>query len=252
MTPRRKKEIRAHLPAADLAHELRKLLDRAGTPTYVELGKLVFLKANALSQAADGRWVRWARVEVFVNALERHSPGLVTPTDWEHLRVLHAGATVRHRASRKSRTRADDSELLWEQTEQELREPGQQAAINRADGDWTITDNVRINRLNAVTKREDLIAMLRQLLQERGARIALNVLSIDELCGLVRTAGESEGNVLAWRGAWVRTENPEKDPLPQQRRPPEEMARWGPGEPESTHGPQRHRWRVLSTKRPRW
>jgi hypothetical protein len=239
---RRKKDIRAHLPAADLARELRKLLDRAGTPTYVELGKLAFLKPNALSQSADGRWVRWSRVEVFVNALEKHSPGLVTPTDWEHLRILHAGATVRQQASRKRRTRADDSELLWEQADQALREPGEHAAMNRANGDWTITDSVRINRLNAVTQRDDLLAMLQQLLQERGTRIGLNVLSIDELCLLVRTAGESEGNILAWRSAWARTEG--RTPIPRQRE-----AVWGPGEQEL---PPVRRWRVQSLRRPRW
>jgi hypothetical protein len=201
-------------------------LDRAGSPSFVELGRYVYRSPHALSQTIDGRYVRWERVVTFVDAIEKHCPGLLTPGDWEYIRALHAQATVIHRARKTKPWKIDGTRILWEQAERDLREPAERAAANRAVGNWQTTDTSRVNRLNAVVQRAQLVALLDELLQERRARldrlgIAITAtsegLAVEKLIELATAAGETDGDLLVWRAAWSRTQRPFVPP--QQREP---------------------------------
>jgi hypothetical protein len=249
---RRPSAISDKKPARELALFLRNLRCTVGNPTYRELGKLAKYSHNALSQTADGRYVRWMRVEEFINALERYCElkriGAITDADRERARQLHAEATEINRQTKAAA--AANNRLLWRQTDRKLREPGERAARTRAPGRWNITSRGDVRTLNRVGTRAELAVLLYELMDMadlpddilstvatpdwRANLSKLGRLTVEDVRSVILIAGGTKGDGLAWGAAWKRTE-PEA-PVPAQR-PPAPAENIGPNHEFPPWGP---------------
>jgi hypothetical protein len=249
---RRPSAISEKKPARALALFLRNLKCTVGNPTYRELGKLAKYSHNALSQTADGRYVRWMRVEEFINALERYCElkriGAITDADKEKARQLHAEATELNRQTKAAA--AANNRLLWRQTDRQLREPGERAARTRAPGRWNITSPGRIRTLNSIRTRAELAVLLYELMEmaelpddtlsafgisDWPANLrTLRQLAVEDVRAIVDMSGGTKGDGLAWQAAWRRTEPEVTVPLQRSPAPTENIApdhefpQWGP------------------------
>jgi hypothetical protein len=103
MPAQRDKRIPDDAEAKALAERLRELKHQAGNPSYRVLGDLAHISHNALSQAVDGRYVGWARVEQYILALRAYQPGCVTDEDVHELRRLHRQARQAREQRRRDR-----------------------------------------------------------------------------------------------------------------------------------------------------
>jgi hypothetical protein len=224
------KTIPHEKPMSQLAEYLRYLRSTVGNPSYRELGTLVYLTHNALSQSVDGRFVRWERVEMFLRAINCYCPGYLTDYHIRLAEILHHQGTEEHRGT--AQAAAEAMSMIWEELDRRLRTPGELAAQTRAPGSWATTNIDRIRRLNGVKSRWELLVILQEMFDlvedlrsttdadwtidtvERA--LMIRYLTPERLHRMVRATGGSDGDFLAWAAAWERTA--EMFPtIPQQR-----------------------------------
>jgi hypothetical protein len=229
-------------PAKELAEYLRDLRRKAGNPSYRVLGELVFIRHNALSQSVDGRYVGWARVQRYVDALRayrraRDQPDVVHDVDVAELRRLHERAAAEVRARSQPARRTSRLVRLWAEQEdlaaaRSLRTPPEPPPPPAAP----VAGDADRRRLEAATTVADLLGCLNDLVLS--AKIDLEELrrgpdgsapaswfdpggsdewlmltgrrvpDLNLMLALVRRCGGTEADCLAWRAAWHEIAEP--------------------------------------------
>ena len=223
-------------PAKELAEYLRDLRRKAGNPSYRVLGELVFIRHNALSQSVDGRYVGWARVQRYVDALRAYrqahgQPDVVHDVDVAELRRLHERAAAEVRARSQPARRTSRLVRLWAEQEdlaaaRSLRTP----PVEPAPPAPPVAGYTDRRRLEAATTLADLLGCLNDLVVS--AQVDLEELrrgpdgsastswfdpggspewlmltgrrapNLNLMMALVHRCGATESDCLAWRAAW--------------------------------------------------
>jgi hypothetical protein len=165
-------------PAKELAEYLRTLRRVLGSPSYRELGLLVYTAHNALSQTADGRFVGWASIVRYVDALRKYArregkPDVVTDVVVANLRRLHERTSASRRrepsktvAARRNRRVAE----LWAEHEH-VQAAHSLRRQRQLPGGWPtpeVSDRLRLNPVDSVA---DLLAQLDTLVNESGVDV---------------------------------------------------------------------------------
>jgi hypothetical protein len=231
-------------PAKAMAEKLRSLRIAIGSPSYRTLGELTFLRHNALSKTASGCYVTWQRVERYIAALNLYRDGAVTDEDRAELRRLHQLARKNHHATKKDdgetgRQGASRSgnELL-KQVQITLDTSAWEAAYTRAPGQWHITHLAYPRELGTAQCLHELIECMAGIARGAGLLSSdlagsprttveapqreswepLSAEAYDMLTGkrppdlgvaldFLKRCGGTEGDGLAWTGAWKRVEH---------------------------------------------
>jgi len=245
--------IPATAPAKALAEYLRSLRRRAGSPGYRDLGRLVYARHNALSQTADGRYVGWARVQKYVDALNAYRragghPDVVTADDVAELRVLHrqlADATRRAARARRSGRQVGRLQRMWADHPDLAAVRAMRAPTGAPQDDPALWD-----RLHRAGSLGDLVGCLNDLVRRAetgppssswfhaGDRAAWDMLTgrthpdLELVLRVVRDCGGTDRDCLLWESAWHRIVDgtptlPRRVPV--HREPPDVLGRIGAG-----------------------
>jgi hypothetical protein len=197
----RERPIPEDAPAKKLAERLRELRRAAGTPSYRDMGRAVFVKHNTLSRVASGKYVRWPCVEQYIDALNKVG-GNVTEHEIRELRALWEEARRRHydQVAAKTRAAAEKASAAGEHSLIMWMEPRTTQARAEREPESSqgspAPSSTRQSLLGAIDTEADLVAALNDLVQEK--RIDLRELRRPRLAHDFINRKSPQQDVEAW------------------------------------------------------